>query len=70
MNAFLDRISEILETPVSLDTVFRDTPDYSSLKGFGILVVLENDYGREMNVDEFLTMNTVADLAAAAGVLK
>ena len=68
MNEFLDKMSQILEAPVSLNTPFRELEDYSSLKGLGILVTLENDYNREMNIDEFLTMSTIGDLAAAAGV--
>ena len=68
MNEFLDKMSQILEAPVSLNIPFRELEDYSSLKGFGILVTLENDYNREMNIDEFLTMSTIGDLAAAAGV--
>lgn len=69
MNEFLDKMSQILEKPVTKDTLFREIEDYSSLKGFGILVTLENDYNREMDIDEFLTMSTVGELAAAAGVV-
>lgn len=69
MNDFLDKMSQILEKPVTKDTLFREIEDYSSLKGFGILVTLENDYNREMNIDEFLTMSTIGELAAAAGVV-
>ena len=35
---------------------------------FGILVTLENDYGRRMDLAEFETMRTIADLAAACGL--
>lgn len=69
MNDFLDKMSQILEKPVTKDTIFREIEDYSSLKGFGILVTLENDYNREMDIDEFLTMSTIGELAAAAGVV-
>ena len=68
MNEFLDRMSAILETPVTAETRFRDVTGWSSLMGFGILVTLENDYGRQMMIDEFQKMNTIADLAAACGV--
>ena len=68
MNEFLDRMSAILETPVTPETRFREVEGWSSLMGFGILVTLENDYGRRMMIDEFLTMRTIADLAAACGV--
>ena len=68
MNEFLDRMSAILEAPVKAETRFREVPGWSSLMGFGILVTLENDYGRRMMIDEFLKMETIADLAAACGV--
>lgn len=68
MNEFLDRMSAVLETPVTAETRFRSVDGYSSLMGFGILVTLENDYGRRMMIDEFLAMETVADLAAACGI--
>ena len=68
MGKFLDRMSAVLETPVSLGTRFRDVEGWSSLMAFGILVTLENDYGRRMDLAEFATMHTIADLAAACGV--
>lgn len=68
MNGFLDKMSSILEAPVTAETRFREVPGYSSLMGFGILVTLENDYGRPMMIDEFLKMATIADLAAACGL--
>ena len=68
MNEFLDRMSAILETPVTAGTRFREVEGWSSLMGFGILVTLENDYGRRMMIDEFRKMETIADLAFACGV--
>ena len=68
MNEFLDRMSAILETPVTAETRFREVAGWSSLMGFGILVTLENDYGRRMMIDEFQKMQTIAELAAACGV--
>lgn len=68
MNEFLDRVSAILETPVKAETRFREVEGWSSLMGFGILVTLENDYGRRMMIDEFQTMQTISDLATACGV--
>lgn len=67
MSRFLDRLSAVLETQVGPDTRFREVQGWSSLMAFGILVTLENDYGRRMDIAEFATMNTVADLAAACG---
>ena len=68
MNEFLDRMSAILETPVTTETRFREVEGWSSLMGFGILVTLENDYGRRMMIDEFMKMQTISDLANACGV--
>ena len=68
MNEFLDKMAAILETPVTAETRFRKVEGWSSLMGFGILVTLENDYGRRMMIDEFLTMQTISDLATACGV--
>ena len=68
MNEFLDKIAAVLEEPVRPETRFRELPDWSSLKAFGVLVTLENDFGRPMTIDEFRQLNTVADLARAAGV--
>ncbi|MBR2713268.1 MAG: acyl carrier protein [Kiritimatiellae bacterium] len=68
MNEFLDRMSAILETSVAAETRFREVEGWSSLMGFGILVTLENDYGRRMMIDEFRKMQTIGDLAAACGV--
>jgi acyl carrier protein len=68
MNEFLDRMSAILEASVTAETRFREVEGWSSLMGFGILVTLENDYGRRMMIDEFRKMQTIGDLAAACGV--
>ena len=68
MNEFLDRMSAILETPVTAETRFREVEGWSSLMGFGILVTLENDYGQRMMIDEFQKIQTSAGLAAACGV--
>jgi acyl carrier protein len=61
-------MSAILETSVTAETRFREVEGWSSLMGFGILVTLENDYGRRMMIDEFRKMQTIGDLAAACGV--
>ena len=66
-DAFLDRMSSVLETPVGMATRFREVPFWSSLMGFGILVTLENDFGRRMTVDEFLTCHTIGDLWKSLG---
>ena len=47
---------------------FRDDDGWNSLKGFSIMVLMEQEYGRDMTADEFQKCETVGDLAAFAGV--
>ena len=66
---FLDRVAEVLEVPsVALDFAFRSAPGWSSLTGFALLVMCEQEYGARITPEEFLKLRTVSDLAAAAGV--
>lgn len=64
--AFLEEISEILEVEpeeITLETNFRKgIPYWDSLKGFSILILLEDEYGTTMTVDEFLKKKTLGDL--------
>ena len=63
---FAIKIAEILEvdeTQLTPETEFRAaTPYWSSLMGFGILVMLEEDYGQVMSVDDFMKAKTVGEL--------
>lgn len=68
MNEFLDRVSEVLEEPVTEETRFRELAGYSSLKGFGLMVVLENYYHHPVTLAEFAALSTIRDLATAAGI--
>lgn len=69
MEQFLAKVAEILEVPaVTPDLDFRTVDDWDSMKGFMLLVMLENDYGRPMSVETFLQVNTVGELARAAGL--
>lgn len=71
MNRFITRLADILDIApnvLSPDTPFRTVCDWDSLKGFGILVMLENDYAHAVNADDFCKLNTVRDLASAAGI--
>lgn len=64
----MDRMAAVLEKPVTVDTKFREVEGWSSLMAFGILVTLENDYGRRMDLDEFAKMETIGDLVHACGL--
>lgn len=63
MNRFLRDVASVLEVDeVGLDTDFRSVPGWCSLHGFGLLVLLENDWGAPVALDRFLAMRTVRDL--------
>lgn len=69
MEEFLPKIAEILEVEsVTPEFKFREIEEWDSLKGFSIIVLMEQDYGKEMSVETFLACETVLDLAKFAGV--
>ena len=64
---FTDRIAEVLEVEtIGMDDRFRETADWSSLKAFGLMVMLENDYGAPIRVEEFLKLAIMKDLFRVA----
>ena len=70
MDEFLQKMAEILEVEsVTPDFRFREIDEWDSMKGFSIIVLMEQDYGREMPVETFLGCETVGDLAKFAGVV-
>ena len=77
MNCFVKAVAGVLEVDeIGLDTAFREIGGWCSLKAFGLLVMLENDWGAPTDIEKFMTLRTVRDLwreafiAFAAGVLK
>ena len=77
MNKFLSAVASVLEMDeVRLDFEFRNAPGWCSLQAFGLLVLLENDWGAPVSIDRFAELKTVRDLyreaflAFAAGVFK
>ena len=77
MNRFVKAVADVLEVDaLDLDTRFRETEGWCSLKAFGLLVMLENDWGAPTDIERFMSLATVRDLwreafvAFAAGVLK
>jgi acyl carrier protein len=69
MAQFLERIAEVLEVPsVTPDFAFRSAPGWSSLMGFALIILLDQQYHVTLTVEEFMKLVTVADLARAAGV--
>ena len=69
MDEFTAKIADILEVDsVTPEFRFRTVDDWNSLKGFSLMVLMEQDYGKELSVEEFLGCETVNDLAKFAGV--
>ena len=63
MTKFCKSVADVLEVEdVTLDTKFRETDGWCSLMGFGLLVMMENDFHAPLTVDEFLGLTTVRDL--------
>jgi acyl carrier protein len=60
--------AEILETDASeltLDTPFKsDRFLWDSLKGFAMLIMLEDDFNTKVSVDDFIAASTLRDLLA------
>lgn len=63
---FLSNASEILEVEVSdinMETNFRkDIPYWDSLKGYSLMVMLDDEYKTTIEVDDFLKAKTLRDL--------
>ena len=68
-NAFYDSVANVLEVDeVGFGTVFRDVPGWCSLQGFGLLVLMENDWSAPITVARLQSMSTVGELYAEAFV--
>ena len=66
MEKFLELVAEIFEVEpedITMDTVFREEiEDFSSLMGFSLIVMMEDEYGVKVSVEEFLKCKTIGDL--------
>ncbi len=66
MEKFLELAAEVFEVDpedITMDTVFREEiEDFSSLVGFSLIVMMEDEYGVRVPVDEFLQCKTIGDL--------
>ena len=63
MNRFVENVARVLEVEgLELDTEFRSVEGWCSLHGFGLLVMMENDWSAPLTIDRFLTLRTVRDL--------
>lgn len=67
---FLGRLAEVLEVPsISQEDDFRSVPLWSSLAGFSVMVMIENEYGRALTAADLQGARTVGELARLAGVV-
>jgi len=64
----LEELADILEAEpgeLDLDTEFKvDRFDWDSLKGYAMLVMMEDEFGVEVSVDDFIASKTPRDLLA------
>lgn len=69
MREFVNKVAEVLEVEsIDANDRFRDVPDWDSVKGLGLIVMINDDYNVEVSVEEFMESQTVGDLAALAKV--
>ena len=61
-NRFVESVAGVLEAEVALETPFRQTPGWSSLKAFGLLVLMENDWKAPITAARLGELSTVRDL--------
>ena len=69
MKDFLEKAARILEIPVSEavpELEFRAVDGWDSLKGFSLLMLLENSFGYAASVEDLEASRTLADLHARA----
>ena len=66
MDKFLEKIADILEVDIvelNENTDYRtDVPYWDSMLGFATLVMIEDDFGKSISVDDFLETKTLGDL--------
>ena len=63
MEEFLEQVAEVLEVDsVGLEDDFRAVEAWCSLKAFGLLVLLENDWGTPISTERFAELKSVGDL--------
>ena len=66
MEDFIELVAEVFEVEpedITMDTVFREEiEEFSSLVGFSLIVMMEDEYGVKVSVDEFLECKTIGDL--------
>ena len=60
---FLDAVASVLEAPaLGFDDDFRAACEWCSLKAFGLLVLMENDFATPLNLADLERLRTVREL--------
>ncbi len=65
MDQFIELVAEVFEADpegITAETPFRDIDGFSSLVGFSLIVMMEDEYGVNVPVDQFIACKTVGDL--------
>ena len=65
MDKFLEQVAEIFEIEpeeISMSTAFRELQGFGSMVGFSLIIMMEDEYGVAVSVDEFLKCKTIGDL--------
>lgn len=65
MDQFIELVAEVFEVEpeeITAETPFREIEGFSSLVGFSLIVMMEDEYGVRVPVDEFIACETVGDL--------
>jgi acyl carrier protein len=67
---FIEKLADALQTDAELkpETRLSDLSEYDSLARMSILAFMDQDYGARLSFEDFKTIETVADLAAKAGL--
>ena len=66
-NLFYKSVAQVLEVDeVGFDTDFRQMPGWCSLQAFGLLVLMENDWGAPLDIVRLNAVRTVGDLYCEA----
>ncbi len=64
---FQSKIAVILEVDcVEKNTEFKNLKEWCSLQAFGILVMLENDFNKRVNIGDLMALSTVGDIYTLA----
>lgn len=65
MDKFLELVAEIFEVEpeeISMSTAFRELEGFGSMVSFSLIIMMEDEYGVAISVDEFLKCKTIGDL--------